>query len=37
MKFSTIQQTIERAGGIYVIAKTIQGFWDWYSKTFTHG
>jgi len=31
------QQAIERAGGIYVIAKTFQGFWDWYTKTFTHG
>lgn len=28
------QQRIERAGGIYVIAKSFQGFYSWYSKTF---
>lgn len=28
------QQMIERAGGVYVIAKTLQGFYDWYTKTF---
>ena len=28
------QESIQRAGGIYVIAKTFQGFYNWYIKTF---
>jgi len=27
------QAMIEQAGGVYVIAKTFQGFYDWYLKT----
>lgn len=26
------QSQIERAGGIYIIVRTFQGFYDWYSK-----
>lgn len=28
------QQRIEKAGGVYVIAKSFQGFYSWYTKTF---
>lgn len=28
------QSTIERSGGLYVIAKTFQSFYDWYIKNF---
>jgi len=30
------QASIESSGGFYVIAKTFQGFWEWYLKSFTN-
>lgn len=29
------QQAIERAGGIYVIARSFEQFWDWYNLNFS--